>query len=163
MSMISALGLDIGRRRIGVAGCDGTGLVATGLTTIERVSFEEVLAHLQTLIETRQVQVLVIGLPYTLEGHLGFQARQTQKLAERLSKALHLPLEYVDERFTSWQARQLLQSEGRSPSRHKNLIDRKAAAIILQQWLDVRRKSHTTSTVLSDDRSSDNRSNDRVR
>lgn len=136
---ISALGLDVGRKRIGVAGCDGTGLIATGLTTIERQSFEQVVAELQALVAERQVQTLVIGLPYSMDGTLGAQAKQVQKFARRLAKVLELPVEYVDERLTSFQAEQFLLAERISPSRNKGLIDRKAAAIILQQWLDERR------------------------
>jgi putative Holliday junction resolvase len=139
MSRISALGLDVGKKRIGVAGCDGTGLIATGLMTIERQSFNQVVAQLQRLVQERQVQVLVVGLPYSMNGSLGFQAKQVQNFAQRLTKALQLPLEYVDERLTSFEAEQLLQAENRSPSRNKGLIDRKAASIILQQWLDERR------------------------
>lgn len=135
----SALGLDIGRKRIGVAGCDGTGLIASGLTTIERKSFELDLAQLKYLVIERQVQVLVVGLPYSMDGSLGKQAQEIQKLANRYAQALQLPLEYVDERLTSFQAEQLLQAQNISPSRHKGLIDRKAAALILQQWLDERR------------------------
>lgn len=138
---ISALGLDVGKKRIGVAGCDGTGLIATGLMTIERRSFQQDVEQIQQWVHERQVQVLVIGLPYNMDGSLGFQAKQVQKFANRLSKVLQLPIEYVDERLTSIQAEQLLQAENREPSRHKGLIDRKAAAIILQQWLDDRRSS----------------------
>lgn len=138
--LISALGLDIGRKRIGVAGCDGTGLIATGLMTIECQSFNSVVAQLKQIVQERQVQVLVVGLPYTMAGALGFQARQVQKFAQRLAKVLNLPLEYVDERLTSFQAEQLMQAENISPSRNKGLIDRKAASLILQQWLDERRR-----------------------
>ncbi|MBD2022612.1 Holliday junction resolvase RuvX [Leptolyngbya sp. FACHB-36] len=137
---ISALGLDVGKRRIGVAGCDGTGLIATGLTTIERKSFESVLAQLRQLVAERRVQVLVVGLPYSMDGTLGFQARHVQKFANSMAAALHLPLEFVDERLTSFHAEQLLQAENISPSRNKGLIDRKAASLILQQWLDERRQ-----------------------
>ncbi|MBW4515339.1 MAG: Holliday junction resolvase RuvX [Timaviella obliquedivisa GSE-PSE-MK23-08B] len=136
---ISALGLDVGRKRIGVAGCDGTGLIATGLTTVERQSFQQDVEALRQWVEARQVQILVIGLPYHLNGELGSQARQVQKFANRLSKALDLPVEYVDERLTSVLAEELIQAEKLSLQHHKSLIDRKAAAIILQQWLDQRR------------------------
>lgn len=138
-TQISALGLDVGRKRIGVAGCDGTGLIATGLTTVERQSFQQDVDTLRQWAEDRQVQVLVIGLPYHLNGELGSQAKQVKKFANRLSKALDLPIEYVDERLTSVQAEELVQAEKRSLQHHKSLIDRKAAAIILQQWLDERR------------------------
>ncbi|KAM3093982.1 Holliday junction resolvase RuvX [Phormidesmis sp. 146-35] len=144
MPFVSALGLDLGRKRIGVAGCDGTGLIATGLMTIERKSFDQVVAELKYLIQERRVQILVIGLPYSMDGSIGFQAKQTQKLARALSRALELPIEYVDERLTSYQAEQLLHAQNISPSRNKGLIDRKAASLILQQWLDERRLQEGT-------------------
>lgn len=136
---ISALGLDVGSKRVGVAGCDGLGMMATGLTTIARSSFERDIAQLKSLVEEREVQVLVVGLPYTMDGSVGFQAKQVQKYAQRVALALNLPLEYVDERLTSFQAEQLMLSENISPSQNKALIDRKAAALILQQWLETRR------------------------
>ena len=136
---ISALGLDFGRKRIGVAGCDGTGLIAMGLTTIERTSFERDVQQIRHMVNERQVQVLVMGLPYSMDGTLGFQARHVLKFGKKLARAMELPLEYVDERLSSFQAEQLLIAENISPSRHKGLIDRKAAALILQQWLDTRR------------------------
>ncbi len=142
---VSALGLDVGKKRIGVAGCDGTGLIATGLTTIERQSFVQVVEQLRQLVQERAVQVLVVGLPYSMDGSLGVQARYVQKFARSISEALQLPVEYVDERLTSFQAEQLLIAEGRSPSRNKGLIDRKAASLILQQWLDERRSRQNTS------------------
>ncbi|MEM6591536.1 MAG: Holliday junction resolvase RuvX [Cyanobacteria bacterium P01_C01_bin.73] len=141
--MVSALGLDIGRKRIGVAGCDRLGLMASGLTTLEWRSFEGLVADLSAIAAERAVEVLVVGLPYTMDGKLGFQAKQVQKLARRLSEALQLPVEYMDERLTSFQAEQLIIAEYRSPSRNKALIDRKAAAIILQQWLEQRRAAQT--------------------
>jgi len=149
MARISALGLDVGRKRIGVAGCDGTGLIATGLMTIEYKSFQQVLEQLRDLIQQRQVQVLVVGLPYSMDGSLGFQAKQVQKFAKRLQMALQLPVEYMDERLTSFQAEQLLHAENISPSRNKGLVDRKAAAIILQQWLDQRRAQKPQDSAMT--------------
>lgn len=145
MQRISALGLDIGSKRIGVAGCDGTGLIATGLTTIERTSFEQDVAQLRELVEQRQVQLLVVGLPYSLDGTIGPQAKKVQKLARRLEAALQLPVEYADERLTSYEAQEYIKAQRRSSSWDKGLIDRKAAAIILQQWLDERRSAKTNS------------------
>ncbi|OCR01256.1 Holliday junction DNA helicase RuvA [Oscillatoriales cyanobacterium USR001] len=138
--VISALGLDIGQKRIGIAGCDGLGLMAIGLGTIARSSFANDLAQFQQIVAERDVQILVSGLPYNMNGTLGFQARQVQKYASRVASALTLPLEYVDERLTSYQAEQLMLAENISPSKNKALIDRKAAALILQQWLDRRRE-----------------------
>jgi putative Holliday junction resolvase len=139
METVAALGLDIGKKRIGVAGCDGTGLIAAGITTIERTSFAVDVEQVQALIAERSVQILVVGLPYTMDGNLGFQAKQVQKFAQRLSKILQLPIEYVDERLTSVEAENQLKAQKRFSSWNKGLIDRQAAQIILQQWLDQRR------------------------
>ncbi|MFM9156485.1 MAG: Holliday junction resolvase RuvX, partial [Dolichospermum sp.] len=95
---ISALGVDVGSKRIGLAGCDGTGLIATGITTIERRSFVEDVAQIQQIVNERRVQILVVGLPYSMDGTIGVQARHVQKFASRLAAALKLPLEYMDER-----------------------------------------------------------------
>jgi putative holliday junction resolvase len=142
MGRISALGLDVGKKRVGVAGCDGTGLIATGLITIERTSLEKDIKQLRQLIEEREVQVLVVGLPYSMNGSIGPQAQHTVKYAQRLSQALQLPVEYVDERLTSIEAEEQLKAEKRFSTRDKAAIDRRAAAIILQQWLDRRKRSH---------------------
>ncbi|MEA5551974.1 Holliday junction resolvase RuvX [Anabaena cylindrica UHCC 0172] len=150
-SFISALGLDVGSKRIGLAGCDGTGLIATGIMTIERRSFKEDVEQIQEIVDERQVQLLVVGLPYSMDGSLGFQARHVQKFAKRLADSLQLPMEYMDERLTSYQAEQLIISENRSPSRNKGLIDRKAAALILQQWLDARRSKTNRSVAFVED------------
>ncbi|MBE9110407.1 Holliday junction resolvase RuvX [Nodosilinea sp. LEGE 07298] len=139
MTPISALGLDIGRRRVGVAGCDGTGLIATGLTTLQRRSFVELVTDIQQIAKTRQAQVLVVGLPLTMGGEEGFQARQVRKVAEGLRQALGLSVVYMDERLSSVEAEQLMRAAGHSVANEKALIDRKAAAIILQRWLDERR------------------------
>ncbi|WP_407890137.1 Holliday junction resolvase RuvX [Scytonema sp. NUACC26] len=147
---VYALGLDVGSKRIGVAGCDRTGLIATGLVTVERTTFEKDVEKLRQIVRAREVQVLVIGLPYSMDGSLGFQARQVQKFAKRLAKALNLPMEYIDERLTSFQAEQMLIAENRSPSRNKGSIDRKAASIILQQWLDARRSNSKHQEVAVD-------------
>jgi putative holliday junction resolvase len=136
---VAALGLDVGSKRIGVAGCDGLGLMATGITTIWRSSFQEDVAQLAAIVTEREVEVLVIGLPYTMDGKIGSQAKQVQKFARRISAALELPIEYVDERLTSYAAEQMTIEANISVSQNKARIDRIAAAIILQQWLDLRK------------------------
>ncbi|MFM2430297.1 MAG: hypothetical protein RLZZ511_1510 [Cyanobacteriota bacterium] len=132
----SVIALDIGKKRIGVAGCDRLGLGATGLMTIERSGMESVLEPLRTLVREREVTLLIIGLPYQMDGTIGTQAKQTQKTGRTIAKALNLPLIWVDERLTSFAAEEQLKAENIEPSRHKGLIDRRAAMIILQQWLD---------------------------
>ena len=143
MKKISALGLDVGRKRVGVAGCDGTGLIATGLTTIYRTSWARDLRQLEDLIQEREIEILVVGLPYNLDGTMGFQAQQVQKFARKISQSLQLPVEYVDERLTSVEAEAQLKTQKKFSSRDKGAVDRLAAAIILQQWLDMRRVAKT--------------------
>jgi putative holliday junction resolvase len=140
MTRVAALGLDVGGKRIGVAGCDGLGLMATGITTIWRSSFAEDIAQLQEIITDRAVEILVIGLPYTMDGNIGSQAKQVQKFGRRVAAALAISIEYVDERLTSYAAEQMMIEAKISVSQNKATIDRIAAAVILQQWLDDRRE-----------------------
>ncbi|MBR8830201.1 MAG: putative pre-16S rRNA nuclease [Chroococcopsis gigantea SAG 12.99] len=140
---VSALGLDVGKKRVGVAGCDGTGLIATGLTTLERTTFAQDVEWFKKLIAERDATVLVVGLPYTMDGGLGKQAEQVQRYAERLKNALDIALEYVDERCTSIEAEEYLKQKKGWNSRDKARIDRVAATIILQQWLDQQRNSNS--------------------
>jgi putative holliday junction resolvase len=135
---VAALGLDVGGKRIGVAGCDGLGLIATGITTIWRSSFQEDIAQLTQIITDRQVEILVLGLPYKMDGSIGSQAKQVQKFARRVAAVIDLPIEYVDERLTSYAAEQMMIASNISVSQNKGTIDRIAAAVILQQWLDAR-------------------------
>jgi putative holliday junction resolvase len=135
---VAALGLDVGSKRIGVAGCDGLGMIATGITTIWRSSFSEDIAQLNQIIEERQVEILVMGLPYTMDGNIGSQAKQVQKFARRVAAVIELPIEYIDERLTSYAAEEMMKEAKISVSQNKATIDRIAAAVILQQWLDGR-------------------------
>jgi putative holliday junction resolvase len=133
----SVLALDIGKKRIGVAGCNPLGLLVTELMTIERRSLEQVIDVLRGVVTERAVTLLVIGLPYQMDGTVGSQAKTTQKTGKMIGKALGLPIAWVDERLTSFAAEEALKAQQISPSRHKGAIDRKAAAIILQDWLDM--------------------------
>ena len=142
MEPVAALGLDIGRKRIGVAGCDGLGLLATALTTIQRTTLEADLAAIAHWIEQRHIQVLVVGLPYAMDGSLGKQAKQTQKFARKL-EVFGLPIEYVDERLTSVEAENQLKAEKQYDRQQKGLVDQRAAQIILQQWLEARQLTPT--------------------
>ena len=140
MKRVAALGLDVGRRRVGVAGCDGLGLIATGLTTLYRSSLARDIEQLKAIAQERQIDLLVVGLPYSMNGEIGTQAKQVQRFTEKVSQALDLPVEYVDERLTSVEAEAQLKAQKRFNSRDKGAIDKQAATIILQQWLDRRRQ-----------------------
>ena len=137
--LLSVLALDVGDRRIGVAGCDGTGLIASGITTIRRKSMAADVGILQELVEQRQAQKFIVGLPLNMSGSEGFQARKVRKFMKAVVAKIPLPVEYVDERLTTVQAKAHLQAAGVSFKGKRELVDRAAAATILQQWLDMRR------------------------
>ncbi|MEI6331722.1 MAG: Holliday junction resolvase RuvX [Pseudanabaena sp. ELA645] len=135
----AALGLDVGRKRIGVAGCDRLGISVHGITTIIRKTWQEDMAELRSLVIERNIETLVVGLPYNMDGTLGYQAKHVQKFAHGASKHLGLNVEFVDERLTSYEAEEMMRSQGISTRDNKAMIDRKAAALILQQWLALKR------------------------
>ncbi|MEN9222916.1 MAG: Holliday junction resolvase RuvX [Thermostichus sp. BF3_bins_97] len=136
---VAALGLDVGNRRIGVAGCDRLGLLATGLGVIQRRSLSEDIAQIQEWIRHRQATILVVGLPLLADGSVGSQARKVQRFVRALQKAVDLPIEIVNEYLSTVQAEWDLQATGIPAKGQKHLIDQQAAAVILQTWLDQRR------------------------
>ena len=95
--------------------------------------------ELRSLVIERNIDTLVVGLPYNMDGTLGYQAKHVQKFAHGASKHLDLNLEFVDERLTSYEAEEMMRSQGISTRDNKAMIDRKAAALILQQWLALKR------------------------
>jgi putative Holliday junction resolvase len=139
MQQYAALGLDVGRKRIGVAGCDRLGISVHGITTIIRKTWQEDMHELRSLVIERNIDTLVVGLPYNMDGTLGYQAKHVQKFAHGASKHLELNVEFVDERLTSYEAEEMMRSQGISTRDNKAMIDRKAAALILQQWLALKR------------------------
>ena len=139
MQQYAPLGLDVGRKRIGVAGCDRLGISVHGITTIIRKTWQEDMHELRSLVIERNIDTLVVGLPYNMDGTLGYQAKHVQKFAHGASKHLDLNLEFVDERLTSYEAEEMMRSQGISTRDNKAMIDRKAAALILQQWLALKR------------------------
>ena len=138
------LALDVGDRRIGVALSDPTGLLATPLTAVDRLDarpseFDEILR----LAQENEVESIVVGMPVTLSGRLGRQARQVRDFISELSDRTDLPIETVDERYSTVQAQRMLNESERRPSRNRNRerghLDASAAAVILQSYLDSKR------------------------
>lgn len=132
-----ALGLDLGSRRIGVALSDSAGRVATPLTTIQRTRHHETDHQaIAALVREWDVEVIAVGLPFSLDGSMGPAAqRVTEELAE-LARTLEVPIETVDERFTTVTAGQHLRAAGVKGRDRKRVIDQGAAAVLLQTWLD---------------------------
>ena len=133
------LALDVGSKRIGVAVSDPTGLIATPLTTITRSGGPEDMEEVLRLAASHQAGEILVGLPLSLSGRMGPQAKSVTEFTRELSERSPLQVKSVDERLSSVQAERLLRQSGKQPSRNKALVDAAAAAVILQSYLDSQR------------------------
>lgn len=136
-----AVGLDLGTRRIGVAVSDPTGTIATPHSVIER-SGETAVDH--TAIAALVIEVgaerVVVGLPVSMNGSMGPAARAAQAEADALATVLHVPVETFDERLTTVAADRLLLAGRVRGGARRRVVDKIAAAVILQGWLAGRRR-----------------------
>jgi putative Holliday junction resolvase len=129
-------------KTIGVAISDALGLAANPLHTIERKGTARDVAAIQALCAEYQVEHLVVGWPLELSGKIGPRAKRVQVLIDALRATLPqtLPIETWDERFTTVAVERVLVDADLSRRRRKEVIDKQAAAYILQGWLDARQK-----------------------
>ena len=127
----SVLAVDVGHRRIGLAGCDPLGISVRPLPPLQRKDFATDVVRLRPLCRTRGVAALVVGLPLLSNGEEGKQCRHSRRYGLAMARALALPLAWVDERYTSWAAGETtgLQADG------SGRLDSAAAVLILSQWL----------------------------
>ncbi|HET8524665.1 MAG TPA: Holliday junction resolvase RuvX [Thermomicrobiales bacterium] len=132
------MALDVGGKRTGVAVADELGIIATPVGYVTRGSGDR--AAFQELVERWQVDTLVVGLPTSLSGKEGPQAADVRTYANALAKELELPLEFWDERLTTTIAERALIAGGHRRDRRKERVDAVAAAVILQGYLDARRR-----------------------
>jgi putative holliday junction resolvase len=135
------MALDVGGRRIGVALSDSTRVLASPLTTLRAEPRPRVIGEIAALVARHEVAEMVVGLPLTLSGEIGPQAKLVQAFAEELRAALAVPLHMFDERLTSVAADRMMQELGIKPDRRRERIDEVAASIILQDFLDSQRNS----------------------
>jgi putative pre-16S rRNA nuclease len=133
------LGLDVGDKTIGVALSDETATLASGLHTIRRADLKRDLRELAELARDREVETVVVGLPRSLNGSEGPQARKVLAFVEALKRAVAVPIVTWDERFTTVAAENALIEGGVSRGRRKGLVDKVAAVLILQNYLDYRK------------------------
>ena len=133
------LGLDVGDVRIGAAISDELGFAAHPLCTITRKNRKTDLAVICDLINTHQVDAVVIGLPLMLSGEIGIQAGKVQKFANRLKQEARIPIHLRDERLTTVEADDILREVGKPRKKRRQVIDQVAAVVILNEYLnDVR-------------------------
>ena len=130
-SACSVLSLDVGRRRIGLAGCDPLGITVTPLTALRRRRFDHDLSVLRDHCQRRSVQGLVVGLPLDAAGQLTVQAEHCRRYGLRLAQSLDLPLAWVNEHSSTWEAGERFGLHGDRTGR----LDSAAAALFIEQWL----------------------------
>ena len=141
------LGLDVGDVRIGVAISDELGFAAHPLCTITRKNRKTDLAVICDLINTHQVDAVVIGLPLMLSGEIGIQAEKVQKFANRLKQEARIPIHLWDERLTTVEAEDILRDAGKPRKKRRQVIDQVAAVLILDEYLDDVRELKGESRV----------------
>ena len=135
-----ALGIDYGEARIGVAVTDALGMLAHPVETIDRKKTPQVLDRIRDLATHLGASVVVVGLPVRMDGTEGTAATKVRKFADALRRVLpeSVSIEFVDERLSTVEAQRHLRAAGRKARDSRPIIDRAAAVVILQDWLDQR-------------------------
>ncbi len=138
-----ALGLDIGSKTIGVALTDEAAVAAHPLTVLARAGHAGDSAAVVALCAEHAVTDVVVGMPYELSGRIGLRAKRVQDLIAVLRSALPpaIAMHEQDERFSTAEAQRILVEADVSRQKRKEVIDQQAAALILQGWLDLQRRS----------------------
>ena len=133
------MALDVGSRRIGVAISDPLGITAQGLDTIQRQNKRRDLEALRRLLSEYQIREVVVGLPLRLSGAEGTQSEKMRVFADDLRRHFGVTVHLWDERWTSTEANRLLRETDLSIEKRAKAVDRMAATLILQSWLEAHR------------------------
>jgi putative holliday junction resolvase len=132
------LAIDYGSRRMGLAVSDALGITAQGLDTLERKNKRSDFARLERTIREYQVREIVLGNPLRMSGEEGTQSRKVAEFADELRRRFEVPVHLWDERLTSSEANRLLRDAEVSLQRRTQAVDRMAATLILQSFLQAR-------------------------
>ncbi|HUH66821.1 MAG TPA: Holliday junction resolvase RuvX [Syntrophales bacterium] len=134
------LGLDFGDRRIGVAVCDELGMTAQAVATIGRKNRHHDLEEIARLIRTYGVEEIVIGYPVRLDGTEGIQCEKVTRFSRILETAFSIPVIKWDETLSTREAEEILAQAHVGRKRRKQAVDKLAASLILQGYLDSRKR-----------------------
>ena len=132
------LALDLGQRRIGLAVSDPEGRLSLPAGHVQRTKLAEDVRRVLGAGNERRVDGFVVGIPYSLSGETGPQAKRALVFVRALRKQTSLPVHEIDERFTSVEAEALMREADHQPSRERAAVDEAAAVLILQRFLDSR-------------------------
>jgi len=130
------LGLDIGDKRIGVALSDPQGILASPFTIIDRKDEKLDIEAITSIVSQKQVEQIIVGLPYSMDGSIGGQADKVRAFTRKLCEHTEVPVQFRDERLTTVSAKRLRQAVRHKKTRGKIRHDAIAAALILQGYLD---------------------------
>lgn len=130
------LGLDVGDKRIGIALSDQLGMTAAGIDTLHRTNINNDVRAIKDVAERHGVVEIIIGLPANMDGTLGEQAQKVQSFGRKLARVTNIPIIYEDERLSTFTAIQTLTLLGVKTGHNRDLVDKQAAAVILQKYLD---------------------------
>jgi putative holliday junction resolvase len=133
------LALDVGKKRIGLAVSDALGISAQGMPTFQRVRIRDDLRRLKELVAEHDIQLLLIGKPLHMSGTASRQSVYTEEFGERLKEETGIPVVYWDERLTTVEAERVLREGNVSLDKRKQVIDRLAAVLLLESYLDAQR------------------------
>jgi putative Holliday junction resolvase len=131
------LALDIGEKRTGIAASDVSGKIAMPISVMLTADILADSKSFKAIVEDHQPELLLCGLPISLDGQEHDQASRTRKLAETIAGNTGLPLQFTDERNSSKEARQILRQSGHSERTMRGKTDKIAASLFLQTWLDA--------------------------
>lgn len=134
-----ALGLDLGEERIGVALSDDARAVATPLEVIQARDRSLADSRIAELVAEWDVEIVVVGMPYGLDGHEGPAAKRVRAIMKRLGATLRVPLVTYDERLTTVEAHRVLDEQQIPGRNRREMVDMVAAQVILQGWIDKTR------------------------
>lgn len=135
------LGLDLGSRTLGVALSDKTGLIASSYTIIRHnEEYQQLLSQVENIVKEQQVDEIVLGLPKHMNNDIGEKGNLSIWFKQQLEEKLKIPVHLEDERLTTKQAENLLIGNNTSRKKRKKVIDSVAATIILQSYLDRKRR-----------------------
>lgn len=130
------LALDIGEKRIGIAISDAAGRVATPLSVMSSDDARDGRA-LKRIVDDYEIDTVVVGLPLSLDGTEGPQARRVRAQCDRLAQFLPMTMQFVDERLSSAEAKRRMREAGADERRQRGSVDMVAASIVLQAYLDA--------------------------
>ena len=133
------MGLDIGDKTIGVAVSDLMGMTAQGIKTIKRTSKKNDIEEIKQIIKEKQVNLIVSGLPKNMNGTIGPQSEKVIKFCDILKEETGMEIDYWDERLTTVSAEKMLIDGDVSRKNRKKVIDKLAAVLILQNYLDFKK------------------------